>query len=104
CRTFALRNQGSLVTILPFPVASVHGRTVMRVVFLSGNARPADAIGNQIAEKAAFFLERGADVRVYVEEARPLHPALTSLASALDADRMPAEAAQALAAADLIIA
>jgi glycosyltransferase involved in cell wall biosynthesis len=45
----------------------------MRVAILSHNARASDAIGNLLAEKVAFFLERGADVRVFVEDDRRLH-------------------------------
>jgi glycosyltransferase involved in cell wall biosynthesis len=48
----------------------------MRVALLSYNARAADAIGNLIAEKLAFFLDHGADVRVFVESDRHTHPAV----------------------------
>ncbi len=48
----------------------------MRVALLSHNAQAGDAIGNQVAEKLAFFLDRGADVRVLVESDRDLHPAV----------------------------
>ena len=48
----------------------------MRVALLSFNARAGDAIGNQVAEKLAFFLERGADVRVFVQSDQHLHPAV----------------------------
>jgi glycosyltransferase involved in cell wall biosynthesis len=46
----------------------------MRVALLSYNAHGGDAIGNQVAEKLAFFLERGADVRVFVQSTDRLHP------------------------------
>src|SRR4051794_26326240 len=46
----------------------------MRVALLSYNAQAGDAVGNQVAEKLAFFVERGADVRVFVETDRLLHP------------------------------
>ena len=51
----------------------------MRVAILSATCRAGDAIGNQIADKAAFFRERGADVadllledREVVEDRRDL--------------------------------
>src|SRR5262249_802861 len=47
----------------------------MRVALLSRNARAGDAIGNQLAENVAFFLDRGADVCLFVSEADQLHPA-----------------------------
>jgi glycosyltransferase involved in cell wall biosynthesis len=39
----------------------------MRVALLCHSAPRGDAIGRQIAEKVAFFLDRGADVRVFLE-------------------------------------
>jgi glycosyltransferase involved in cell wall biosynthesis len=54
----------------------VQGRTSMRVALLAYNAPSGDAIGNQVAEKLAFFLERGADVRVFLESDQRLHPAV----------------------------
>src|SRR5947207_12861998 len=51
----------------------------MRVAFLACSAPAGDAIGNQLAEKCAFFLERGADVRVFLESDHRLHPALQNL-------------------------
>src|SRR5438045_2807752 len=53
----------------------------MRVAFLSCSAPAGDAIGNQLAEKTAFFLEHGADVRVFLESDCRLHPALRDLSS-----------------------
>jgi glycosyltransferase involved in cell wall biosynthesis len=50
----------------------------VQVAILTANARRNDAIGNQVAEKLAFFLDRGADVRVYVHDRVRLHPALES--------------------------
>src|SRR5262245_7067348 len=87
-----------------FSVLSVQGRTLMRVAILSGNARPADAIGNQVAEKAAFFLERGGVVRVFVEDAERLHPGIASYTQAVKAQDMAAQAHEFLAASDLVIA
>jgi glycosyltransferase involved in cell wall biosynthesis len=48
----------------------------MRVALLTHNAQAGDAIGNQTAEKLAFFLEGGADVRVFLESDKKLHPAV----------------------------
>jgi glycosyltransferase involved in cell wall biosynthesis len=87
-----------------FATKGVQGRTVMRVAILSGNARPADAIGNQIAEKTAFFLERGDLVRVLIEDARTLHPAIASHCQAVQADCLSALTHECLAASDLVIA
>ena len=50
----------------------------MRVALLSGNAPLFNAIGNQIAEKVRFFQERGAEVRLFVQDARRLHPEVRS--------------------------
>lgn len=45
----------------------------MRVALLAYNAPPHNAVGNQIAEKVRFFRERGAEVRVFLQDARRLH-------------------------------
>ncbi|MBI2804573.1 MAG: glycosyltransferase [Planctomycetes bacterium] len=45
----------------------------MRVAILSGNAPRQSAVGNQIAEKLRFFQERGAEVRLFLQDARRLH-------------------------------
>jgi glycosyltransferase involved in cell wall biosynthesis len=76
----------------------------MRVAILSGNARPADAIGNQIAEKMAFFLERSALVSVFVEDARTLHPAIAHRCQAVSLGCLSAATHECLAASDLVIA
>ncbi len=52
----------------------------MRVTLISHNAQAGDAIGNQIAARAAFFRERGAEVQILVESDRRLHPSLQRLA------------------------
>jgi glycosyltransferase involved in cell wall biosynthesis len=41
----------------------------MRVALFSRNARSADAIGQQVNAKLQYFLQRGAEVRLYLEEA-----------------------------------
>jgi glycosyltransferase involved in cell wall biosynthesis len=48
----------------------------MRVALLSHSAPAGDAIGRQLAEKVAFFLDRGANVRVFVSSVLNLNPAL----------------------------
>jgi len=53
----------------------------MRVALLSYNAQLHNAIGNQVAEKVRFFQERGAEVRVYVQDARRLHADLHTVTS-----------------------
>jgi glycosyltransferase involved in cell wall biosynthesis len=45
---------------------------------LTYNARAGDAIGNHVAEKLSFFLDSGADVRVFVESDFDLHPSIRS--------------------------
>jgi glycosyltransferase involved in cell wall biosynthesis len=46
----------------------------MQVAIMTANAQIGDAIGNQVAEKLAFFLDRGAQVRVFAESWQALHP------------------------------
>src|SRR5262245_66554646 len=55
---------------------NVQGRTSMRVSLLAPSAPVGDAVGRQLAEKVAFFLDRGADVRLFVESDARLHPTL----------------------------
>jgi glycosyltransferase involved in cell wall biosynthesis len=74
----------------------------MRVGLLSHNAQFGDAIGNQLVEKAGFFLERGAEVRLFVESEQRLHPALRSLCQRL-APVTTGPGWQFLSTADLII-
>lgn len=50
----------------------------MRVALLTCNAQARNAVGNQVAEKLAFFLERGAETRVFLESVERLHPDLQS--------------------------
>jgi glycosyltransferase involved in cell wall biosynthesis len=76
----------------------------MQVALLSYNARAGDAIGEQVAAKLAFFRERGADVRVFLETDQLLHAAVRPHAQVVDA-AMPADAWwDFLTAADLVIA
>lgn len=57
----------------------------LRVALVANAAPGRNAVGNLVAEKASFFLERQADVRVFVESTASLHPALRRLARAVDA-------------------
>jgi glycosyltransferase involved in cell wall biosynthesis len=75
----------------------------MRVALLSYNARSGDAIGNQVAEKLAFFLERGADVRVFVEDTRCLHPVVRAHTTHLPVPEPTGDAWQFLNSADLVV-
>jgi glycosyltransferase involved in cell wall biosynthesis len=65
---------------LSIPRIEVQGRTDMRVAQIAHSAPFGDAIGNQIAARAAFFREHAADVQVYVESDARLHPSLLPLA------------------------
>lgn len=53
----------------------------MRVGLISHSGRVRDAIGNQLAEKFAFFQESGADVRVFLQTLAGLHPQLVGHAA-----------------------
>jgi glycosyltransferase involved in cell wall biosynthesis len=46
----------------------------MRVALLSYNAQARNAVGNHVAETLAFFLDRGAEARVFVQSDDHLHP------------------------------
>lgn len=75
----------------------------MRVALLTPNAQAGDAIGNQVAEKVAFFVDRGADVRVFVESLKRLHPALGPHALLLSTAEAQGDHWQFLCSADLIV-
>ena len=76
----------------------------MRVAILTANARAGDAIGNQVAEKVAFFRDRGADVRVFAECRRSLHPDLRPFCRSINPQEPEGKAWQFLVSADLVIA
>jgi O-antigen biosynthesis protein len=76
----------------------------MRVALLSGNAPRHNAVGNQIAEKVRFFQERGAEVRLFVQDARQLHPDVRSCCVEAPAPTLDGPAWDYLRHADLIIA
>jgi glycosyltransferase involved in cell wall biosynthesis len=75
----------------------------MRVAILSHNARTGDAIGNHIAEKLRFFLDRGADVRVLIEDGRRLHENLRAHYELFDAPRISGPAWNFLESADVAL-
>jgi glycosyltransferase involved in cell wall biosynthesis len=75
----------------------------MRVALLSHNAQAGDAIGNQLAEKLAFFLDRGADVRVFVESERHLHPSVRAHCRLVASPEPSGEGWQFITSADLVV-
>lgn len=76
----------------------------MRVALLSQNARLHNAVGNQIAERVRFFQERGAEVRVLVQDARQLHPDLRSCTTEVSVPTLSGPAWEFLRDADLVLA
>ncbi len=76
----------------------------MRVVLLSGNAPRHNAVGNQIAEKVRFFQERGAEVRLLVQDARSLHHDLLSCTLEMRQPLSQGPAWDELRQADLVLA
>src|SRR5271169_5465558 len=76
----------------------------MRVGLISCNGQAHDAIGNHLAEKLRFFIDRGADVRVFLETAERLHPDLRRYAEVVDRVEASGTAWTYLEGADLVIA
>ena len=76
----------------------------MRVALLSGNAPRYNAVGKQIAEKVRFFQERGAEVRLFVQDARRLHLDLRSCCIEVSEPSAEGPAWDYLRHADLVIA
>jgi glycosyltransferase involved in cell wall biosynthesis len=52
----------------------------MRIAMVACNAPARTAVGNLLAEKVAFFVDRGAEVQVFLESTTPLHPQLLDYA------------------------
>lgn len=75
----------------------------MRVAIITHQARPADAIGNTIADKVAFFVDRGADVRVFAEVANPAHPRLEGRLTRFNTIDVDGENFRFMADADLVV-
>lgn len=76
----------------------------MRVALLSYNAQLHNAVGNQIAEKVRFFQERGAEVLLFVQDARRLHPDLRSCTVPTPTPTLDGPAWDYLRQADLVFA
>jgi glycosyltransferase involved in cell wall biosynthesis len=76
----------------------------MRVALLSHSARAGDAIGNHVADKLAFFHQRGAEARVFVETVQALHPAVRAHAQVVDPAGPRGSWWQFVAGSDLVIA
>ncbi len=74
----------------------------MRVALLSYNGQARDAIGNGLAENLRFFLERGADVRVFVQSAVRLHPVLAPYCQVAEQVQQAGSIWDFLAGADLV--
>jgi glycosyltransferase involved in cell wall biosynthesis len=75
----------------------------MRVALISHNARAGDAIGNQVAARAAFFRDHGAEVTVLIESDNHLHPELSPLARLVSSRSDLAELASELGEFDLLV-
>jgi O-antigen biosynthesis protein len=75
----------------------------MRVAILTANAQIGDAIGNLVAEKVAFFLERGADVRVFLESLARVHPLVWEHCRTIQGAEPDAETWAFLSISDLVI-
>ena len=76
----------------------------MRAALLSPGARSGDALGQQLADKVAFFTDHGADVRVFVESTQRLHPAVRPFVHTIDEPLFRGNAWQFLSSADLVVA
>ncbi|OAI47796.1 hypothetical protein AYO44_08860 [Planctomycetaceae bacterium SCGC AG-212-F19] len=76
----------------------------MRVALLSASAPSGDAIGQQLADKAAFFAARAADLRLFILSGRRLHPALESVSHILPDAHPRGDAWNFTRSADLVIA
>jgi glycosyltransferase involved in cell wall biosynthesis len=84
-------------------MAATFTEELMRVALLAHQAPAGDAIGAHTAEKVAFFLERGVDVRLLVESDRRLVSAVRAYTSVLVADQPEPDALKFLATADLVV-
>jgi glycosyltransferase involved in cell wall biosynthesis len=75
----------------------------LRAAILAHNAQAGDAVGNQVAEEVAFFAARGADVRVFLESDRRLHPHVRGRHCVVPGGEPAAPAWDFLCSADLVI-
>lgn len=76
----------------------------MRVALLAHRAPLHNAVGNRIAEQVRFFQERGAEVCLFIQDARRLHPDVKACAVTLPALTTDGPAWEFLRQADLIFA
>ncbi|MFO0964766.1 MAG: glycosyltransferase [Gemmataceae bacterium] len=76
----------------------------MRIAILAHGAPQYDAVGNQVAEKVAFFQERGAEVRLFLHTERDLPASLRPLATTVPAAPSAGPVWTYLAGCDLVVA
>jgi glycosyltransferase involved in cell wall biosynthesis len=79
------------------------GRTPMRVALLAHNAQSGDALGNQLAAKAAALRERGDEVQVFLESIQHLHPQLLDAVQLVPGDFSLETLAEQLRSYELLI-
>ncbi len=75
----------------------------MRVALLSYNAQIHSAVGNQIAERLAFFAERGDEARLFVQSCERLHPQVADRAHVVAQPRASGPAWDYLTSCDLVL-
>src|SRR5436190_9687691 len=71
-------NRSAIVRYWLVPDRFETWRFPMRVAMVACSAPARTAVGNLLAEKVAFFVDRGADVRVFLESTTALHPHLVA--------------------------
>jgi glycosyltransferase involved in cell wall biosynthesis len=76
----------------------------MRVALLSYSVQHGDAIGNNVAEKVAFFHQHAAEVRVFVEAGQRLHPGVASCCQVVRGAEPKGEFWRYLRSADIVSA
>lgn len=76
----------------------------MRVALLTASVRPGDAIGGQVAEKLAFFVDSGADTRVITESADGAANAVSPHCLTADPRTLDGPAWEFVSSADLVVA
>ncbi len=76
----------------------------MQVAILTANALERDAIGNQVVEKLSFFLDRGADVRVYAQSTDRVIPAVRPFCHSFDPEKPTGDEWTFLSTCDLVVA
>ena len=76
----------------------------MRVALLSFNAEARNAVGSHVADRVRFFQERGAEVRLFVQDGRRLHSELRGCTTEVREIAIDGPVWNALRQADLILA